>query len=189
MYSKAVYQFWNVNSLLTAACRMPSGVSLNLIRDPDYFHSYFAFAIRNGGNLILLSDLPKDHHPLSRYMSRRPDRAFDERAARNWFPYELLNIKYDEEQGRLYIDNAESEAKTMGSIIEKAYPLLKGIKLDSSKTATKAIRKEFDRALTTDGRKQPKTEVGRIVQGLTDMPAAMIDAMEADLLRRQKEAV
>lgn len=103
-YNPEVFQFWNVNSLLNAACRMPAGVSLCLIRDPDEFQSYFAFAIRNGGNLFLLSDIEKNAHPLQRYMSRRPDRALERRVARNWFPYNLLDIKVDEENERLYVD-------------------------------------------------------------------------------------
>lgn len=105
-YHNTVHRFWNINSLISAACKMPSGVTLNLIRDPDEFQSYFAFAIRNGGNLFVLSDVPEGEHPLQRYMTRRPDRALATRAGQNWFPYDLLNIKYDEEEGRLYIDRA-----------------------------------------------------------------------------------
>ncbi len=103
-YNGIVHQFWNINSLINAACGQPSGVTLNLVRDPDCFQSYFAFAIRNGGNLFVLSDVPVHSHPLQRYMTRRPDRDFDRRSSRNWFPYDLLNIKYDENANRLYFD-------------------------------------------------------------------------------------
>lgn len=103
-YNQSVHQFWNINSLVDTACRQPSGVTLNLVRDPDDFQSYFAFAIRNGGNLFILSDVPEYSHPMQRFMSRRPDRAFSSRASRNWFPYDLMNLKVDEENERIYAD-------------------------------------------------------------------------------------
>lgn len=103
-YNEMVHQFWNINSLVEAACRQPSGITLSLIRDPSDYHSYFAFAIRNGGNLYVLSDVSNEAHPLARYMSRRPDRSFSSRAGRNWFPYHLMNLVYDEENSRLYFD-------------------------------------------------------------------------------------
>jgi hypothetical protein len=93
-YVEKVHRFWNMNSLIAAACKQPSGISLNLIMDPMEYHSYFAFAIRNGGNLFILSDAPKEAHPLRKFMSRRPDREFDIREAQNHFPYDLLGIKY-----------------------------------------------------------------------------------------------
>lgn len=105
-YLPTVHQFWNINSLVNAACHQKSGVTLNLVRDPNDFQSYFAFTIRNGGNLFVLSDVPVGAHPLQQYMSRRPDRDFSHRACRNWFPYDLLNIKYSEASERLYIDKS-----------------------------------------------------------------------------------
>lgn len=97
IYNREVFGYWNINSMINHVCDMPSGMSLNLIRDPDELHSYFSFAIRNGGNLIVLTDIQEYAHPLGRYMSRCPDRAFSDRSTRNWFPYELLNIQYNEE--------------------------------------------------------------------------------------------
>ncbi len=107
IYNRVVHQWWNVQSMLAAATRMPSGVSLNLIRHPDGYQSYFCFVVRNGGNLFVLSDVPEYSHPLQGMMSRRPDRELDRRAARNWFPYDLLGVSYDEESGRLYIKQTE----------------------------------------------------------------------------------
>ena len=95
-YLEFLYEFWNVNSLLAAACSMPSGVFLALIREPDPIHSYFVFAIRNGGNLTLLTDKPLDAHPMQKHMTRRSGRKFAERIAKNHFPYELLSVKYDD---------------------------------------------------------------------------------------------
>ena len=107
VYNRTVHQWWNVNSMLAAATRMPSGVSLNLIRHPDGYQSYFCFVIRNGGNLFVLTDVPEYSHPLQGMMSRRPDRELDRRASRNWFPYDLLGLEYNEESGRLYLKKTE----------------------------------------------------------------------------------
>lgn len=109
-YAEVVHQWFNVNSLLAAAARMPPGIALNLIRTPDEFQSFFCFSIRNGGNLFLLSDVPEYSHPFQHQMSRRPDRDMDRRIARNWFPYDLLGVAYDEEAGRLYFKQAEGQA-------------------------------------------------------------------------------
>jgi len=123
-YHRAVHQFWNINSLINAACHQPSGVTMNLIRDPDDFQSYFAFAIRNGGNLFVLSDVPEHCHPLQRYMSRRPDRELSRRAGRNWFPYDLLNLKFDEESGMLF---ADAEKRTALIPLQQEFDRLKAI--------------------------------------------------------------
>lgn len=110
IYNREVFGYWNINSLIEHACSMPSGIALNLIRDPDELHSYFAFSLRNGGNVIMLTDIEEYAHPLGRYMSRRPDRAFDARTVRNWFPYQLLSIAYDE-KGNPYHEYREAQAQ------------------------------------------------------------------------------
>jgi len=109
-YHGWVHQFWNVNQLVEAACHMPSGVTLSLVRDPSDLQSYFAFAIRNGGNLFVLSDVPEHAHPVQRYMSRKPSREFERRAHQNWFPYGLLNLKFDEEAEIFYADQTRRRA-------------------------------------------------------------------------------
>lgn len=110
MYHPWVHQFWNINELVEAACSMPSGVTLSLVRDPDDLQSYFVFAIRNGGNLFLFSDVPVHTHPLQKYRSRRPERAFSARTSQNWFPYDLLNLKFDEEAKVFFADEARRRA-------------------------------------------------------------------------------
>lgn len=106
VYAKVVHQWWNINSMIEHLTRLPSGVSLNLIREPDGYTSYFAFAIRNGGRLFVLSDVEPEAHPLRSQMSRRPDRDLERRIARNWFPYELLNLEYSEDGRTLYFKEA-----------------------------------------------------------------------------------
>ena len=121
-YHREVFQFWNMNSLLRAVCNSPSGVSLNLIRTPDDFQSYFVFAIRNGGHIITLSDLPEHAHPLAQYMSRRPDREFGNRMMKNWFPYDLMNWQYNEESNTLWIEKQDL-GNGVTPINQTAFPL------------------------------------------------------------------
>lgn len=92
-YGKKIYQFWNVNSLIREIAGTPmSAVVLSLIRDPEAYHSYFVFAIRNGGNISVLTDKTTWDHPAQKGMQRRPDRKFAERAFRYHFPYNLMEF-------------------------------------------------------------------------------------------------
>lgn len=111
IYNKAIYGYWNINSLIKHACSMPSGIAINLIRDPDELHSYFAISLRNGGNLVLLSDVPEYGHPLGRHMTRRPDREFADRTAKHWFPYQLLQIGVND-KGDPYHDKYRASQAT-----------------------------------------------------------------------------
>lgn len=90
-----IHVFWNMNSLIRCAWQSEDGVSINLIKDPLDTSSYFAFVAKNGGNLTVLTDKPKEAHPLSKYMSRRPEKEFTNRVFRNHFPYGLLDLHYD----------------------------------------------------------------------------------------------
>lgn len=101
VFVRQVYKWWNINSLLAAATRMPSGISLNLISNEDALGSFFAFVIRNGGNLYILSDRGRVDHPLQNGMRRRPDRVMNDRISQNWFPYDLADIEYDESTRKL----------------------------------------------------------------------------------------
>jgi len=99
LYQEHVLGFWSINDALRLSANMPSGISVCLIRDADAVHSHFAFVIRNGGNLWVVTDRTPWTHPLQQRMSRRPERRLEDRMARSRFPYELLNIEYltDEE--------------------------------------------------------------------------------------------
>jgi hypothetical protein len=101
-FMKTIYKWFNVNSLLAAAVSIPNGVSMHMIGTPDAFNTYFVFLIRNGGNIYLLSDVPKEKHPLYSEKTRRPDRRFAERAEKGWFPYELADVAFDVEYEEYY---------------------------------------------------------------------------------------
>jgi hypothetical protein len=94
-YAKHVYEYWNINSLVKNTCTMPSGVTLNLIRDKQDMSSYFCFAIKNGGNIWVITDKPKYPNPIFKYKTRRPERGYKRRAYLYYFPYDLLNISYE----------------------------------------------------------------------------------------------
>ncbi|TLX16778.1 hypothetical protein [Rhizobium sp. MHM7A] len=120
LYHPMVHQWWNINSMLEAAFHMPSGVSLNLIRDHNDYHSFFCFLIKNGHNIFVLSDAPQWTHPLQPSQSRRPDREMDERISKHWFPYGIMNIKTDED-GRLAFAESDSTALVLHQ--EEALPV------------------------------------------------------------------
>lgn len=108
VYNQMIHQWVNINAMLKAATHMPSGVSLNLIRDPNDFNSFFCFTVRNGGNLFVVTDREAADHPLQSGMRRRPDRVMDRRMRKNWFPYDLLDLRYDEEEQRFYVGKSSS---------------------------------------------------------------------------------
>lgn len=105
VYHTMVHQWWNINSMLEAAFHLPSGVSLNLIRDHNDYHSFFCFLIKNGHNIFVLSDVPQWAHPLQGSMSRRPERTMGDRIEKNHFPYDLMNVGYDEKGGVIFGDS------------------------------------------------------------------------------------
>jgi len=114
-FTPQVFEFWNINSLLLAMrAQKVSGISLCLIRDPEEaLRSYFVFAIRNGSTLTILTDHTDGPHPAHKRMTRRPDRQLSQRAARNWFPYQLLDLR--EQEGEL--GNGRVFANTRTSLV------------------------------------------------------------------------
>ncbi len=108
VYGKQVYRWDNINSMLKALVSMPSGVTVNLISHPtDPYRSYFAFALRNGGNLFVFTDKEKTPHPLAEDLTRRPDKVLAAREARNWFPYELMGMTVNDD-GKVFVQPIES---------------------------------------------------------------------------------
>jgi hypothetical protein len=132
VYYRFVHQWFNINSMLDFSASQAPGVSLNLIRDPNDYQSYFCFSIRNGGRLFVLSDVPQNAHPMQPMLSRRPDREMDRRISRNWFPYDLMGLAYNEEDGRLYFDRSEQKALVVGQTA--ALPLRPISKLGAPET-------------------------------------------------------
>jgi hypothetical protein len=90
-----VFEFLNANSAVAAAvAQQVSGISMVLVRDPEIeLASYFAFLVRNGETVTMLTDREEGPHPAFQRMSRRPDRNLESRAAKHWFPYQLLDLE------------------------------------------------------------------------------------------------
>ncbi|MEP3671279.1 MAG: hypothetical protein ABJN42_31660 [Roseibium sp.] len=106
-----VYQAWDVNQLLLALRDMPvNGVAVVLLRDPSHAdRSYFCFAMRNGDNVILLTDKSRPAFPgqedvLAGRGGRGASRNFAKRAWSNHFPYQLIKTSVDEDTGDLKFD-------------------------------------------------------------------------------------
>ncbi|MBB4861475.1 hypothetical protein HNP46_000286 [Pseudomonas nitritireducens] len=110
VFMKNVYRWWDTNSLLAAFNRLPNGVSLHAIKTPQAFEQYFIFAVRNGENYYLITDVAEHGNPIYVENGRRPDRDMHRRIGDNYLPYSLLDIKWDEEQGRLFETMSSSTA-------------------------------------------------------------------------------
>lgn len=95
-----VYQTWDINHLLRSLRDMPvNGIAVVLIRDPSNpERSYFAYTMRNGGNVIVFTDKTKPAYPGQEDTSRSrgANRAFVARAWSNHFPYQLIKTTTDE---------------------------------------------------------------------------------------------
>jgi len=107
-FNRGIYEFWNINSLLgSMRSQIEPGITLCLIRDPvDVLSSYFVFAMKNGDNIIILTDRAKVPHPdfnrMSRSRVKGRSRDFMDRAGKFWLPYDLLDLGASEDQKILY---------------------------------------------------------------------------------------
>jgi hypothetical protein len=136
VFMKSIFKWWNINSLLAAAVKMPSGISLHMIGTPKTFDTFFVFLIRNGGNLYILSDVAKEPHPLYSGSTRRPDRKFNDRVNQNWFPYELADVEWvegeEEDEWQLY--QTASKARDLVTYQHESRPLSAINKLEPQPT-------------------------------------------------------
>ena len=90
-FNPALYLFWDINSVLRILGNSKeSGITLCLIQDTDQAEaSHFGFAIKQGANLLLISDKPKFYNPEQAHLqaSRGGSRELGERMQRLRFPY------------------------------------------------------------------------------------------------------
>lgn len=109
-YIKQIYEWWNINSLLNFALTLPNSISLHIIRNPNFYESFFCILIKNGSNVYTLTDGIESSNPLYMQRSRRPDRSMAKSIEKHLFPYYLLNL--DAESGELftYEDDENSNA-------------------------------------------------------------------------------
>lgn len=93
-YVRDVYMVSNIDMLIkTIEKQSFDGVSINYIYDSDEpASSYFAFLIKNGQNIFLMSDKPSYAHPNQKYMTRTQGRHMADRIDKTYFPYSLTNL-------------------------------------------------------------------------------------------------
>ena len=91
--SSEVYMYRSISDVIRYAAKGAiTGVSLCYIRnEKNIDESYFAFLIRNGENLYVLSDRPVYKYLIQRNFSRCPGRDMSRRIEGNWFPYSSLS--------------------------------------------------------------------------------------------------
>jgi hypothetical protein len=112
-----VYIAWDVNKLLIALRDMPvSGIAVVLLRDPAHpDRSHFCFAMRNGGNVTLLTDKSRPAYPgqedvLAGRGGRGAARTFDSREWANHFPYHLIKTGQDEKGETTFLKETQPVA-------------------------------------------------------------------------------
>lgn len=82
--------------------------------------SHWLWGIRSGGCIGLWTDMVASRNPLHRFLTRRPDKALEERWAKHRFPYKLLGIWQEREGSALRIDRPNSTtalARTNGPAV------------------------------------------------------------------------
>lgn len=90
--SREIRMYKDLNALIVAAAKgNVDGVSMAYIRnEKEITNSYFAFVIKNGKNLYLLTDKPVYAHPMQSTYSRCPGRDMSRRIEGNLFPYDTI---------------------------------------------------------------------------------------------------
>ena len=107
-YVNKIYHFWNINSLVKSLMAYKgSMISLNIISEAGSSYPYFAFGIKNGGTISIVTDKPKSLHPLEEKLARNPGKDFAQRIGSHYFPYDLLNVSFTQ-RGYAYIPENSS---------------------------------------------------------------------------------
>lgn len=131
--TRNIIMYKDLNALITCAAKGKiNGVQLAYIRDEKRItDSYFAFVIKNGDNLYLLTDMPKYSHPLQSNMSRCPGRDMSNRIESNWFPYDTVaNINVSDLWGSGRYGTSEKSTKLSTVLNEESLYIVIGT-LDS----------------------------------------------------------
>lgn len=116
--SKEIRMYKDLNALILSAAKgKVAGVSMAYIRNgKEITYSYFAFVIKNGGNLYLLTDKPVFVHPMQSSYKRCPGRDMSKRIEGNLFPYDTIaNIDVSDlwDSGRYGTKEKGSNLSTM----------------------------------------------------------------------------
>lgn len=134
---KDIYMYNDISGIIESAVKgFINGVSLCYIRDKEELQeSYFAFVIKNGENLYIMTDRPKHKHPNQKYMRRCPGREMGNRINSAWFPYSITNIDMSDmyNNGRYGVQEKMTELSTKANNEKEENT---GIKIGSLSTIT-----------------------------------------------------
>lgn len=89
-YNGVVHRFLSTSALVDSAIQMKSNISLSLVQNGENSqHSFYVFAVRNGGNVYLLSDLKSNYNPMGFQGSQSGSIDSNNRIDQHHFPYEV----------------------------------------------------------------------------------------------------
>jgi hypothetical protein len=97
-----LYVCHSAASLVQALPMLPSSIGMVMFIEADGsdYATHFGIFAKNGERLFLYRDIEEETHPLQKSMRRRPGRILAERIGRNWFPYDLAGVEWDEDGAR-----------------------------------------------------------------------------------------
>lgn len=131
--SKEVYLCKSIGDVVTNVQKgILNGVVLVYIREEDLESSYFAFVIKNGDNLYLVTDKPKYAHPAQKFLTRCPGRNMGDRINSAYFPYSLTNIDTQDMHGSGRYAVREKDER-LSSASENGEPVRLGSFVDMTK--------------------------------------------------------
>lgn len=112
-YSKYIFTFTSTEQMAQQMFKLPNGFCMCLIVNKNPSDSFFVIAVKNGGNLTLMTDEPKYSNPMqASAMAARNDRYNEERHIKSLFPYDMLNIIWGD-NGRKAILSSSSSLATI----------------------------------------------------------------------------
>ncbi|MBE8232499.1 MAG: hypothetical protein HAW67_02100, partial [Endozoicomonadaceae bacterium] len=109
VFSKLIFEVASVEELVTKMKHLPTGFALCLVKNSNPADSYFAIAVKNGGNLTILSDVPSYAHPLQEQMMAARNNRYNMERHCEYLPYELMNLTW-EDKGRTCTDESTSKS-------------------------------------------------------------------------------
>jgi hypothetical protein len=126
-YNGVVHRFLSVSALVDAALHMKQNISLCVVVSGERNRNmFYVFAIRNGGNVYLLSDLNSPVNPVLAKLSQTATRDHYSRIDCHHFPYDLtrnkvaegFNGKVNNQPGLPVTFGSEGEAWPITSLVD-----------------------------------------------------------------------
>ena len=124
VYSKLIYAFDSIFEMGQQVMSLPDGFALCVIINENISDSYFTIVCKNGENITILTDSEDYDSPLQQSrMAQRNDRYNAERHHSSYFPYEMLNINWSDNErsavcqsNSTVITDPKTNIRVLGSI-------------------------------------------------------------------------